>query len=63
MNIDNLICINMRTNTYAYAGISVSNHISTIVNIRNTIRYYCTSRRVGHRVHSGISINSNTNIY
>ena len=40
MNIGNLICINMCTNTNAYAGISVSNHMSTIINIRKTVRDY-----------------------
>ena len=40
MNIGNLICINMCTITKSYAGISVSSHMSTIFNSRNTIGYY-----------------------
>ena len=52
-------CIYVCTNTNAYGGISISNHISTVMNLRTTIR---TNRRVGHRIHSGLSINSNTNI-
>ena len=61
MNTSNSVCINMCANTNAYAGISISSHVSTTgIDICNAFH---TSRRAGHRIHSGISINTNTNIH